>query len=284
MKTKLFLPCATVVLALTSCTDSGENAEMFPTQAAETIVSQEEMQKGMSVINEKENREATGVTASIQLPANTQVTGNTIDPFSVKVLNTTEGEQDGLVLHCEADGAVFSKPAVVHLFIPDADGLDLECVSEDGQEVFPLADIGSGKFEAHIPHFSDWNVTLNADAVSTTKAGEEKSTRNISVKAPGTVTVKYMSKTGAVWTGGTKSTVVTNYLKTKVGKYVVRNMQATFDVEEAGTYYYTVHQPYVDHKYRSGKATFSARVYSTAYIGDFGRRVSTGIGDGGGTR
>ena len=257
---------------------------MFPTQTAETVVSQEDMLKGMSVINEKDNREATGITASIRLPANTLVTGNTIDPFSVMVLNPTEGEQDGLVLHCEADGAVFGRPAVVQLCIPDADGLDLECVSEDGQVLFPLADTGNGKFEAYLPHFSDWNVTLNANAVSTPKAGEEKSTRTISVKAPGTVTVKYMGKTGAVWTGGTQSTVVTNYLKTKVGKYVVRNEQATFDVEETGTYYYTVHQPYEDRQYKSGKATFSARVYSTAYIGDFGRRGSTVLGDGGRTR
>ena len=105
-----------------------------------------------------------------------------------------------------------------------------------------------------------------------------------SISSDGRIYVTYESRTGAVWTGGTQSTVVTNYLKTKVGKYVVRNEQATFDVEETGTYYYTVHQPYEDRQYKSGKATFSARVYSTAYICDFGRRGSTVLGDGGRTR
>ena len=109
-------------------------------------VSQEEMLKGQIVTNDQENSEMTGVKASIQVPSTTQITGNTTSPFSITTYVPTEtgqwltrgentGEAKVLVIRCAADGAKFSEPVIVTLDIPESDGLDLVCVSEDGKEV-----------------------------------------------------------------------------------------------------------------------------------------------------
>jgi hypothetical protein len=104
-------------------------------------------------------------------------------------------------------------------------------------------------------------------AVTRGTPGEEISTFTISVKAREDITVKFQSKQGAVWTGGTKSTVVTNYLKTKVGKYVVSTLTSDpYTPSADGTVTYRVIQPYEDCSYKSGSAKFTARVYSPAHV------------------
>ncbi len=83
----------------------------------------------------------------------------------------------------------------------------------------------------------------------------------------GIMSVSYLSRTGAVWTGGTQSTVVTNYLKTKVGKYIVSSKNATFygKPKNSSARYHVV-QIYEDCAYKSGSAKFTARVYKGAYV------------------
>lgn len=242
-------------------------------------VSQEDMKNGQVVTNDAENQELSGVTASIAVPSGTTITGNTTSPFSIVAFAPTEGgqwmtrgESDGdasvLVLRCAADGAKFSEPVTVTLDIPESDGLDLYCMSEDGQEVLPLAEVGNSKRSVKLSHFSDWITVMRATeekAVTRGTAGEEISTFTISVTKDVPVQISYQSKTGAVWTGGTKSTVVTNYLKTKVGKYVVSTKTETKTFNASGTITYRVHQPYSDNSYKSGTAKFTARVYSAAY-------------------
>ena len=243
-------------------------------------VSQEDMLKGQVVSNDAENQQLTGVAASIAVPAETTISGNTTSPFSIVTFVPTEGDQwvtradgnDGdasvLVLRCAADGAKFSEPVTVTLDIPESDGLDLFCMSEDGKEMYPLTEVGGDKRSVKLSHFSDWITVMRATedkSVTRGTPGEEISTFTFSAKA-GSNTIKYQSKKGAVWTGGTKSTVVTNYLKTKVEKYVVSNKTETYTATSAGTITYRVHQPYSDNSYTSGKAKFTARVYTDAYI------------------
>lgn len=243
-------------------------------------VSQEDMKNGRVVSNDAENQALTGVTASIAVPAQTTITGNTSSPFSIVTFVPVDGDQritradgnDGdanvLVMRCAADGAKFSEPVTVTLDIPESDGLDLYCMSEDGKEVLPLAEVGGNKREVKLSHFSDWITVMRATevkAVTRGTPGEEISTFTISVKA-GNNTVSYQSKTGAVWTGGTKSTVVTNYLKTKVGKYVVSTKTDIYTADAPGTVTYRVIQPYEDCSYTSGSAKFTARVYSPAHV------------------
>lgn len=243
-------------------------------------VSQQDMMKGKVVTNDAENQEMTGVKASIAVPSTTTITGNTTSPFSISTFVPTEagswmtrGDDDGeagvLVMRCAADGAKFSDPVIVTLDIPESDGLDLTCVSEDGKEVLDMTEAGSGKRQVKLSHFSDWTVVMKAtasDVVTRADQTVEVTTMTITIN-PGDNTITYQSKTGAVWTGGTKNTTVTNYLKNKVGKYVVTNKtQDYYNTTGATKLTYRVIQPYQDKSYKSGTAKFTARVYSEAYI------------------
>lgn len=243
-------------------------------------VSQQDMMKGKVVTNDAENQEMTGVKASIAVPSTTTITGNTTSPFSISTFVPTEagswmtrGDDDGeagvLVMRCAADGAKFSDPVIVTLDIPESDGLDLTCVSEDGKEVLDMTEVGSGKRQVKLSHFSDWTVVMKAtasDVVTRADQTVEVTTMTITIN-PGDNTITYQSKTGAVWTGGTKNTTVTNYLKNKVGKYVVSNKTYIYTNTTGATKLtYRVIQPYQDKSYKSGTAKFTARVYSEAYI------------------
>lgn len=243
-------------------------------------VSQQDMMKGKVVTNDAENQEMTGVKASIAVPSTTTITGNTTSPFSISTFVPTEagswmtrGDDDGeagvLVMRCAADGAKFSDPVIVTLDIPESDGLDLTCVSEDGKEVLDMTEAGSGKRQVKLSHFSDWTVVMKAtasDVVTRADQTVEVTTMTITIN-PGDNTITYQSKTGAVWTGGTKNTTVTNYLKNKVGKYVVSNKTYIYTNTTGATKLtYRVVQPYQDKSYKSGTAKFTARVYSEAYI------------------
>ena len=89
-----------------------------------------------------------------------------------------------------------------------------------------------------------------------------------SISSDGRIYVTYESRTGAVWTGGTQSTVVTNYLKTKVGKYVVsrRHDMGGYIGNYLRNYRFDYVQLYDDRSYKSGSASFTARVYITTYM------------------
>lgn len=261
---------------------SGKSVVALDVQIAKkpTIeVSQDDMKNGQVVTNDPENQELTGVTASIAVPAETVISGNTTSPFSIVTFVPTEGdhwvtrgENDGeasvLVMRCAADGAKFSEPVTVTLDIPESDGLDLFCMSEDGKEMLPLTELGGGKRSVKLSHFSDWITVMKATEESSATRGtpgEEITTLTASVTV-GENTITYQSKTGAVQTGGTKSTTVTNYLKTKVGKYVVTNKTETYIADAPGTITYRVIQYYEDCSYKSGSAKFTARVYKGAEV------------------
>ena len=263
---------------------SGKSVVALDVQIAKkpTIeVSQEDMKKGQVVTNDAENQELTGVLASIAVPAETTITGNTTSPFSIVTFVPTEGDRwmtraedskDGeanvLVIRCAADGAKFSEPVTVTLDIPESDGLDLYCMSEDGKEVLPLTELGGGKRSVKLSHFSDWITVMRAteeSSITRGTPGQEITTLTTSVTVGDNI-ITYQSKTGAVQTGGTKSTTVTNYLKTKVGKYVVTNKTEIYKATAAGTITYRVIQPYEDCSYKSGTAKFTARVYSAAHV------------------
>lgn len=244
-------------------------------------VSQEEMLKGQIVTNDQENSEMTGVKASIQVPSTTQITGNTTSPFSITTYVPTEtgqwltrgentGEAKVLVIRCAADGAKFSEPVIVTLDIPESDGLDLVCVSEDGKEVLPLAEIGGGKRQVLLSHFSDWTTVMRATPVNdVTRAtpGTEVTTQTINVTTAGPVTITYQSKAGGVWLSGKKSTTITNYIKNNLGKYVVSNVTSTTPQSiPVGKLTYRVIQTYEDGTYKSGSSTFKARKYTGATI------------------
>ena len=245
-------------------------------------VSQADMLNGQVVFNDQENQELMGAKASIAVPANTVISGNTWSPFSITTFVPTDdvvnyvtraegqSETNVLTLRCAADGAEFSVPVDVVLEIDNSDGFDLEIVSADGTERYAMTEIGGDRRLMKLPHFSDWNVVMkvtggdNVTRANTT--GVETKTGTVSVKAGNDNSFSYQVKSGALQTGGTKSTVVTNYLNKNYGKYVVKTItESNIYSSSNGTLTYTVTQPYTDYPdLKSGKAKFSARVYGEA--------------------
>ena len=245
-------------------------------------VSQADMLNGQVVFNDQENQEVMGAKASIAVPSNTVISGNTWSPFSITtfvptddVVNYTtraeaQSETNVLTLRCAADGAEFSIPVDVMLEIENSDGFALEIVSADGTERYAMTEIGGDRRLMKLPHFSDWNVVMKVTEVSkmTRADGDpepnpEVTTKTVAVKA-GDNTISYQVKSGALWQSGTKSTLVTNYLKKNYGTYAVTTKKYTYHADAAGTVTYKVSQPWEDKELQSGKAKFVARIYDTA--------------------
>lgn len=262
-------------------------------------VSQADMLNGQVVFNDQENQEVMGAKASIAVPSNTVISGNTWSPFSITtfvptddVVNYTtraeaQSETNVLTLRCAADGAEFSIPVDVMLEIENSDGFDLEIVSADGKERYAMTEIGGDRRLMKLPHFSDWNVVMKVTEVTTRAAGEtgtEVTTVTVPVKA-GANTISYQVKSGALWQSGTKSTLVTNYLKKNYGTYAVTTKKYSYTATAAGTVTLKVSQSWEDKSLTSGKAKFVARIYNkTATVSTTFSPVQQGGHSGGSGR
>ena len=249
-------------------------------------VSQADMLNGQVVFNDQENQDVMGVKASIAVPYNTVISGNTWSPFSITTFMPTDdfvgdvtrangqSEVSVLTLRCAADGAEFSIPVDVMLDIENSDGFDLEIVSADGKERYAMTEVGGDRRLMKLPHFSDWNVVVKVTEVTTRaegdtrKEGYDEYTNTVPVKA-GTNTISYEVKSGAIQTDGKKSTVTTNYLKKKIGTYAVTTKTVDKSFNAEGTVTYKFKQNWKEIEYKSGKTVFWAKVYESVNSDDF---------------
>jgi hypothetical protein len=264
-------------------------------------VSQADMLNGQVVFNDQENQEVMGAKASIAVPYNTVISGNTWSPFSITTFMPIDDVVDNvtrangqyevtvLTLRCAADGAEFSIPVDVMLEIENSDGFDLEIVSADGKERYAMTEIGGDRRLMKLPHFSDWNVVMKVtEETKITRSdpdpNPEVTTVTVPVKA-GANTISYQVKSGALWKSGTKSTLVTNYLKKNYGTYAVTTKKYSYTATAAGTVTLTVSQSWEDKSLTSGKAKFVARIYNkTATVSTTFSPVQQGGHSGGSGR
>lgn len=244
-------------------------------------VSQADMLNGKVVFNDQENQEVMGAKASIAVPYNTVISGNTWSPFSITTFMPIDDVVDNvtrangqyevtvLTLRCAADGAEFSIPVDVMLEIENSDGFDLEIVSADGKERYAMTEVGGDRRLMKLPHFSDWNVVVKVAQVTTRgesagikkSEGEETYTNTVPVKA-GKNTISYQVKSGCIQTSGVKNSITTNILKKEPEKsYAVTTKTQDINCTSAGTVTYTVTQKWIEKEYKSGKITFYAKVY-----------------------
>lgn len=91
----------------------------------------------------------------------------------------------------------------------------------------------------------------------------ETTRKTVAVKA-GTNTISYQVKSGAQWRGGTKNSIVTNYLRQDYGPYAVTTEKATYTANKAGTVTYTVTQDWEYKILTYGRAKCVACIYSEA--------------------
>lgn len=250
-------------------------------------VSQDDAKNGQVVTNDKENQDETSVTASITVPSTTVITGNTTDPFTITtfvpaetVLESTgvgnEVEANVLVIRCTPDGAQFSEPVEVTLYINNSTGFDLSCVNEDDEsETLPMFDLGNDKWLVRIPHFSDWYVYLDAVVTESVEGAEVmEGTSNI---VAGKNTITYRSKTGARETSAANCALVTTFIEKKFGAFIETLKEGEFTSDAAGTVTWRITQPYKDVTLTSNVRVFTARVYSDAVI----EIINTESGQGG---
>ena len=233
-------------------------------------VSQDDAKNGTEISNDTENKNTTETEASITVPSTTEITGNTIDPFSIttfvpaetvleSVEEDAELEANVLVVRCTPDGASFSEPVTVNLRIANSTGFDIDCVSEDDSETLPMTDLGNNRWQVSIPHFSDWFNYLKAVVTDITE-GEEVMTGS-SVIVSGQNSIPYRVKVGAVETTSLRCVLVTTFLKKKFGTYFETTKNATFTSDAKGTATWRVTQPYKDVTLKSNIMVFTARVY-----------------------
>jgi len=238
-------------------------------------VSQEDAKSGIEVTNDKENQEATGVTAIISVPESTEITGSTADftittfvPAMTVLEETEEGaevEASVLVIRCTPDGASFNPPITVKLHIPNSTGLDLVCrYADDATEEVPMVDLGDDWWNVTLSHFSDWYNILKAKVISRTP-GEEYTMASVEVKE-GNNPISYKVKCGGIETSTSKCLLVTNFIEEEYGLYYEFTKDATLRSDSPGVINYCVIQPYEDIVYRSRLCIFSVRVFGEPTI------------------
>ena len=101
--------------------------------------------------------------------------------------------------------------------------------------------------------------------------GKEVETKAINPNE-GPVSITYNHKMGAVWTGGTQNTTVSNYIKNKIGAY--KAVPKTIDnygyfrkpLNNSKHFYYKVVHIYENKKYTSGNSWFTVRIYKGTYV------------------
>lgn len=221
--------------------------------------------KGNTVTNDAANQTAMGTSAQIEVPEDVNISGNTVDPFSVTVLSPEadivgadeleKGEEvsaDVMELLCKPNGAQFDKDLTLSIAL--ADGSGCEFTSDEADQVYWQ----NGRLYAKAKHFSNVSASMVAQVVSVT---ESSVTRDISQQAKaGANKFTYAHQTGFT------STVTANgakylFLKNKLGAAGSVNREATFSIDKNGYVVIRLVQKVYDFTFKSGTATFTARAY-----------------------
>ena len=234
-------------------------------------VSQADAKNGAQLTNDDENRTLSGADATLIIPANLVITGNTTDPFSITVYEPAgvelesvgvgkELKADVLGIRCTPDGAKFSEPVTVLLGMENSSGYDISCVYEDNRsETSPFTDLGNDKWQARFSHFSDWFNVMRC-VVTEISRGEEVYS-NSSLVAFGKNTITFPYKAGAKELTTTKCRLVTTFIKKKFGSYLEIAKNASFTSSEPGSAFWSVTQPYTDVTLTSRLKVFKVRIY-----------------------
>lgn len=225
------------------------------------------------VENDDENQGATGINASITVPANTKVEGSA-DPFSIVAYtpaeaggqNVNEGanvELPVLALSCTPSGATFDKPVTLTASVKDAAGCEVVCVN--GNETVN-ATVKSNSVSADVTHFSVWEFMLKAKVTKVVENTDELIKSGSILLANGKNTITYTQKYGFEATGVQNGGLIANFLVNQFGKAgsVSKSVDVTSD--KVGSANYTVKQAVKTYTFQSGSKEFTATVYGAVTV------------------
>ena len=220
--------------------------------------------KGQTIANDTENQATMGKVAQIEVPSDVNITGNTVDPFSVTVVEPeadiigadelSKGETveaSVMELLCEPSGAKFDKELTLSMAMADGDG----CVfkSNDANVYYQ-----NGRLYAKVSHFSSVDVQMDAEV---TDIKESTVTREVAMRATaGENKFSYDHQTGF------SSNVISNgakyiFMMNKFGNPGAIKRDAVYRIDKNGYVLVRLIQKVYDYTFKSGTATFQGRAY-----------------------
>lgn len=227
------------------------------------------------VENDGVNKQATGINASITVPANTTVTGSS-DDFSIVAWTPAEaGEQNVneganvelpvLVLSCTPSGAIFDKAVTLTASVKDAAGCEVVCVN--GNDTVN-ATVSSNSVSADVTHFSVWEFMLKAKVTKVVENTDELIKSGSVLLVNGKSTITYTQKYGFEATGVQNGGLIANFLVNQFGKAGSISKSVDITSDKAGSANYTVKQAVKTYTFQSGEGgrTFTAKVYGAVTV------------------
>lgn len=225
------------------------------------------------VENDGANKQATGINASITVPANTTVKGST-DDFSIVAYTPAEaGEQNVneganvalpvLALSCTPSGAVFDKAVTLTASAKDAAGCEVVCVN--GNETVN-ATVEGNSVSAEVTHFSVWEFMLKARVTKVVENTDELIKSGSVLLANGKSTITYTQKYGFEATGVQNGGLIANFLVNQFGKAGSISKSVDITSDKVGSANYTVKQAVKTYTFQSGNRTFTAKVYGAVTV------------------
>ena len=258
---------------------SDENYQVFEvtlvSQAPSVAATTAEATGAADVTNGDANAaENDGVTASFNVAGNPNIDPSTAgQDYSVTVFtpaetataaeSLTQGatvSEPVLSLDCQPDGAMFDNPITVKVTVPGANAYEIGCVGENGEE--PVYTQTGNELNVQLSHFSVWDIVLKATVVSVTS--ETISLPDIEGDAS-TGSLTYTFDYG--YETETTHGLIQKYLKKVFGvAKKICSKTVTFTPIPNGTAKMKLSQQVKTYTFKSGNATFTAKVYGKVTV------------------
>ncbi len=232
---------------------------------------QEEVESGAEVTNDDDNQESTGAKASLKLPTGVGAhysgavgeysltlfvpTQKPIAPEDIKVNEPISVTP--FAVNCEPSGTTFDDPGVyTEIEIEGIDEIGADGISYQHTDGTPAnrKAVNGNKLSGYLPHFSIWNVIVNATCTSMT---EEKIELASGTLVAGQNTVPYKENCGVEF--GVKGILAT-FIKLIFGaSHITVDKTTTIDAKGEGTY--IIYQKVYNQTYKAGNKVFTVKTY-----------------------
>ena len=230
----------------------------------------EELRVENDLENQKDNEledENTGLDGNVKavlvVPADAGNTGNTAEPYSITVFKPHTDEDKNvlanstiedavLALDCRPDGARFTNPVKVNLYIPGSENLNLRVVNRQNRsERINLTRGEENSLTVELTHFSIYDIMMLAKVISINRSDSVIYDNSFEVSA-GRQQFYYDRQVGYVADNSAKS-LIGQFLDNTFGvpMFLQENVPYTFNATVAGTAHVTLSQRVTSYEFES---------------------------------
>lgn len=234
----------------------------YQTPGEELKVTNDQENQDENLLADDESGAPAAVTAELVVPADAGNTGNTADPYSITVFTPSSAENKAVSLNqpiedavlgldCRPDGAVFTNPVKVNLYIPGSDNLNIRIINHDNKnEKITFERIGGNNVSIFLKHFSIYDIMMIAEVVSVENNDEVIYDNTFDVAA-GPHQVDYSRKLGYV-ADYTAKTLIGKFLDNTFGvPMFVQESHYNFNAPAPGKAHVTLKQTVRTFNFRS---------------------------------